>query len=380
MQRLADMGMSVNQFIVAIMLVLVGFSTYYVIPMAFLKQEEILLFVLLNLLLILIIIGLTFICVLVFRYVEAALLWLTLHTCCCRDRHVYTIIVKNMDGHRPRNSKTSIMFTLAISFLIFSASSFTLISTLIAKTAESLIGADLSATGYFGASLLDEIPIQQFLEGQMAEEGQPVFGYAFGTVPSSFWLSNGGDGKPYILDNSRYAHYPISVYGVPANYLNVTDVEFYVPTDIQEGLDGNETSSGYEDAVGLLYSPKDVSTYPTYTGPGTPTDRGDSIDYYNVSVTNHDSLDGFAETIKVILPSGARHAMNAAAGEVIRLSTGTNSGGDTYRAVVRAYAKKFPGFLFSDFQEILLRPQALVSIPQYRQMMLDHFYDNPDAE
>ena len=100
MQRLEDVGMDINQFIVAVMLVVIGFSTYYVIPMAFFKQEQILLFVLLNLLLILIIIGLTFLCVLVFEYLESALLWLFLHTCCHRDKRVYTIIVKNMDGHR----------------------------------------------------------------------------------------------------------------------------------------------------------------------------------------------------------------------------------------------------------------------------------------
>ena len=154
------------------MLVFIGLSTYYVIPMAFIKQEQILLFVLLNLLLILIIIGLTFICVLLFRYLESALLWIVLHTCCYRDRRVYKIIVKNMEGHQNRNSKTSIMFTLSISFLIFAASSFTLISTLIEKTALSLIGADLCATAAFSSNgLLDEIPMQEFLETQKAEEG-----------------------------------------------------------------------------------------------------------------------------------------------------------------------------------------------------------------
>ena len=60
-------------------------------------------------------------------------------------------------------------------------------------------------------------------------------------------------------------------------------------------------------------------------------------------------MEGFAETIKIILPSGARSAMNAAAGDIIRLTTGSDKYGDTYRAVVRAYAKKFPGFVFSDF-------------------------------
>jgi hypothetical protein len=42
-----------------------------------------------------------------------------------------------------RNSKTSILFTLSISFLIFSASSFNLIATLIEKTVLALLGADL---------------------------------------------------------------------------------------------------------------------------------------------------------------------------------------------------------------------------------------------
>ena len=53
------------------------------------------------------------------------------------------VIESNMDGHRKRNSKTSIMFTLAISFLIFAASSFELLATLIEKSVLSFIGADL---------------------------------------------------------------------------------------------------------------------------------------------------------------------------------------------------------------------------------------------
>ena len=88
------------------------------------------------------------------------------------------------------------------------------------------------------------------------------------------------------MDNSRYVGYGANIYGVPSNYLNVTDLEFYVPTDIQDGIDANMTSTGYKDAVGLLYSDQQTFTYPTYTGPGTPELRGDSIDYYNVTVSN----------------------------------------------------------------------------------------------
>jgi hypothetical protein len=75
-------------------------------------------------LLILIVLGLTFMAVLIFEHVETAVLWVTMRTCCRRDKKLETLISKNLDGHRKRNSKTSIMFTLAMSFLIFAASGF----------------------------------------------------------------------------------------------------------------------------------------------------------------------------------------------------------------------------------------------------------------
>ena len=123
------------------------------------------------------------------------------------------------------------MFTLATSFLIFSASAFTLISTLIAKTAESLIGADLTATAALGDhTFLDELPMQAFLETQVAEEGQPVLDFAFTSAPSKWWY--GSDDNPYVEDNARYSAYRTTIYAAPSNYLNVVDLEFYVPTDI----------------------------------------------------------------------------------------------------------------------------------------------------
>ena len=63
------------------------------------------------------------------------------------------------------------MFTLAISYLIFSASSFRLISTMITKTAKSLIGADIQVRNTNSFNFLDEIPMSEFLDQQMQVEG-----------------------------------------------------------------------------------------------------------------------------------------------------------------------------------------------------------------
>jgi hypothetical protein len=78
-----------------------------------------------------------------------------------------------------RNSKTSILFTLSISFLIFSASSFNLIATLIEKTVLALLGADLYGLAVHG--YMTEIPIANFLDEQMA--AGLVEDYAFVCTP-----------------------------------------------------------------------------------------------------------------------------------------------------------------------------------------------------
>ena len=129
-QKLEDVGMNFNQTIVALLMVGIGIGTYYVIPLSFLNEDWGNLFFLLNLLLLLVVIGMTLLCVLLFKYGEKLMLWTLLNTCFKKDRPIYSVILKNMQGHSSRNSKTSIMFTLAISFLIFASTGFSMISTM----------------------------------------------------------------------------------------------------------------------------------------------------------------------------------------------------------------------------------------------------------
>ena len=47
-----------------------------------------------------------------------------------------------MDGHKKRNIKTSLMFTLALAFLVFSQSTFKLLVDISTKVTDELIGGD----------------------------------------------------------------------------------------------------------------------------------------------------------------------------------------------------------------------------------------------
>lgn len=64
------MGLSINQLIVAVMLVTLGILTYYVAPMAFIYKNYSLFFFILNFILILMILGLAFVSILLLPYVE----------------------------------------------------------------------------------------------------------------------------------------------------------------------------------------------------------------------------------------------------------------------------------------------------------------------
>lgn len=82
----------------AIMLVVLGVLTYYVAPSAFIYKNFELFFVILNSILILMILGLTFISVLLLPYLQQLLL--SAFLCCYRkDRKLEAIISKNMEAH-----------------------------------------------------------------------------------------------------------------------------------------------------------------------------------------------------------------------------------------------------------------------------------------
>ena len=146
-EKLEEVGMSFNQLGMGVLLVVIGTVTYYGVPLSFLNENLFVAFVILSLILIMVILGLTFMCTLIFNHVESLLLTILLYSCCRRDLRIKQIITKQMNAHQVRNNKTSIMFTLSVAFLFFASSSFELINTLVLKGFDKIIGADLYVSG-----------------------------------------------------------------------------------------------------------------------------------------------------------------------------------------------------------------------------------------
>jgi hypothetical protein len=152
------------------------------------------------------------------------------------------------------------MFTLAMSFLVFSASSFALISILIEKAAYQALGSDIYVSCYETA-VFNEVPMSNFLDSMIEAEGSPVWGYTFTTFNMADLMEFLGfdDHTIKLRDPNGYGRSAnIDLYGVSENYLNVTDIDFYYPMSFQDIPDEGELSDGQVDAVSLIYNREEV--------------------------------------------------------------------------------------------------------------------------
>lgn len=131
------------------MLVALGIITYYFAPLAFIMKNYTLFFLILNLVLIIMILGLAFLSLMLLPTTQNLLINTFLFLV-PKDRLLKKVIQKNLLTHENRNTKTALMFVIALSFLIFSGSIFELMGTLIISVVESTMGGvDLYATSLF---------------------------------------------------------------------------------------------------------------------------------------------------------------------------------------------------------------------------------------
>jgi hypothetical protein len=122
-KRLEEMGFSLNQMIVAVLLVMLGGITYYVGPLSWVYENYSLFFFVINFILIMMILGLSFVSILLLPFIQNLFLKLFL-LIMRKDKILERVVQKNLESHSNRNTKTAMMFTVALSFLIFAGSTF----------------------------------------------------------------------------------------------------------------------------------------------------------------------------------------------------------------------------------------------------------------
>lgn len=96
-----------------------GLAVYYFIPLALITKNIVFLFNIFIALLLGMLIGLVLLSLNVQPLLERALVYLYFRLVWFETRLIGVLVVKNLNSHRKRNRKTSIMYALALGFVIF---------------------------------------------------------------------------------------------------------------------------------------------------------------------------------------------------------------------------------------------------------------------
>ena len=132
MERVQNIGLSIPQFIIGIMFSGFGIMIYVVIPSAFIYQNLELFFFCTNLIVLLMVLGLSFLGVLLQPFIERLVTSIALFIL-KKDRPLKFIVMNNLMAHQKRNTKTAIIFSISLSYLIYCGSVLTLGGTLLQK-------------------------------------------------------------------------------------------------------------------------------------------------------------------------------------------------------------------------------------------------------
>lgn len=244
MQKLEEMGLATWQVILGFFLLIAGFLVYYCMPLSFIFENMMLFFVLLELILIIMIVGLCMMLYIVEPYAEAGVLMLLLWG---GERKLKTLITKNLRSHRDRNSKAYMMFLLTIGCLTAAGTMFSVLATISGQVTALTAGSPVTVVSASFEHPLNQADIDEFLSG---EGGEYVVGWGY----SSFSLSS----YPQITSNTRIANLigtsrAIGVTALSRSFMDAVYPEYNMVADYNSNYDYPRSIFGKKDVVKSMY-------------------------------------------------------------------------------------------------------------------------------
>lgn len=157
------------------------------------------------------------------------------------DGRLYTLVSKNLEGHRGRNRKTGYMVGMASAFLVFASTMFALQATNLTVNVKMLLGSDIVATvpEWLGAGVsLPQARIDAYLAQESTRPGSALQEATYISAPLS--------GFPFIRTSvvSNLVGLPRTrtlLYGVQSSFGRVAYSQY---TQVSRGLEPSATAPG----------------------------------------------------------------------------------------------------------------------------------------
>jgi ABC-type antimicrobial peptide transport system permease subunit len=174
--RLEEIGVSVEQTVWSIMMIVFGFMLLYVVPFAFRYQYWGIFLGLINATLLGMVMGLATVASILQGKIEK----LMLHALMWRGASRLKVVVrKALSAHKDRNRKTALMFTTAVAFVIFAAAIFQIQTASVGDNIRLLSGSDIFIQAFDWKQPLDEDSMRDFLDTHKTDPDSGITGYTF---------------------------------------------------------------------------------------------------------------------------------------------------------------------------------------------------------
>ena len=230
MIKLEKMGISPITLITSIILIVIGLLTYYVAPISFIfLNPKIFLFIMLGIL-ITMLLGLIILTQLFVPYLQKFILKIIMFFS-FKDRKLHLIVTKNLDGHKRRDMQISLMFMIALGFVIFSGCTLNLVVDFIETMAKNIIGGDfmiiLTNKRNFNATL-NQTSINGYLNNITNNYPNLIQDYAYISYPfEDIFLTKDHKIYPTLSTLNGFPDKQTRVYAIDKNFIDSSYTSLY---------------------------------------------------------------------------------------------------------------------------------------------------------
>ena len=248
MVKLENLGISPSAFVVSLILIVMGFSTFYLAPLSFILMNPSLFVFIMIMILLTMLFGLI---ILVQIFVpDLELLILNIFFWFVRfDRNLHFIVVKNLEGHKRRNKKVSIMFMIALGSIIFSGCTLNLFIKFAQNLSKSAMGGDVMIW-YLDSrkETLNEQLFENYLKETKEKFPNLISNYTFVSFPFSSLTGYATD----FSSLNGFPSFPREIYAIDKNYLFSSYNELYQVSEYDKKLNFSFVNKKI-DLVSMLY-------------------------------------------------------------------------------------------------------------------------------
>jgi len=289
-----------------------------------------------------------------------------------RDRLLIDLIRKSLAGHRRRNAKTAMMFTISLAFIVFAGAMFTLQANSITSNLRSAIGADLAIISENQDMPLNEDSMRDFLDTLTTGSNPIVQAFTFVTYPLDQTITD----TFTDVQISNLAAFPWTgtmLVGVESQYLKTIYSQYYMISEDDPDMSYHQVN-GKDDVIRSLYDDAGKASLPEEADgiQIPPVVISDPLGTKDAALQKL-NIETYTEYLDVVVSEAYRYGLSIDVNVPMRLQTEiylkeTRTTKREYLCKVRAMLRKLPGFFFSSYRQTVGVSTTLITMENFERL------------